>query len=132
MQQHDCYTSTTIEMSSEKIDDGLTKIGGFTVCTNGLAAGRTTRGVARRMPVRREQVEIVKQFLQPCRRTRWVRDPLSPRSCDLKHWIENWGGRYISNGAVIVAALELGFVCKPPCHGSRIALINVHFDAVIA
>jgi hypothetical protein len=120
------YTDAT-RASSENRDDGLTRIGGFTICTHGIAA--PYRGA--RQPVPREQVEIAKEFLQPCRRTRWARDPLSPRSCDLKHWIENWAGRYISNGAVIVAAAELGFICAR-YHDSGIALINIHFDAVIA
>lgn len=121
------YTSATRASSSGKLDDGLTRIGGYTICTHGLAA--PYRGPRR--PAQREQVDIAKEFLQPCRRTRWARDPLSPRSCDLKHWIENWAGSYISNGAVVIAALELGFVCAR-YQDSSIALINVHFDAVIA
>jgi hypothetical protein len=123
----DGSNSTTLEKSSENVGDGLTKIGDYTICTHGLAA--PYRGPRR--PVQREQVEIVKEFLQPFRRMRWARDGLSPRSSDLKHWIENWAGRYISNGAVIVAASHWGFVCAP-YHDSNVALIGVHFDDVIA
>jgi hypothetical protein len=120
------YTATHADKSSSDRDDGPTRVGGYTICMHGITA--PYRGA--RQPVQREQVDLVKEFLLPCRRTRWARDPLSPRSCDLKHWIENWAGRYISNGAVIVAASELGFVCAP-YHDSSIALISVHFDAVI-
>jgi hypothetical protein len=106
-----------------------TVIGGFTICANGFMGGYR-RGQPRQ-PVCRDEVEIVKKFLSPCRRTRWARALLSPRSCDLKHWIENWAGRYISNGAVIVAALEMGIVCVP-YEGSSVALISIHFDDVCA
>jgi hypothetical protein len=107
---------------------GLTAIRGFTICTNGLVGGY--RGP--RQPVRREQVEIVKEFLRDCRPTRWARNLLSPVSSDLKHWVENWAGPYISTGAAIVAALELGFICVPTGEGSRNVLIGVHLDDVSA
>ncbi|WP_456762885.1 hypothetical protein [Bradyrhizobium sp. USDA 4011] len=80
----------------------------------------------------REQVEIAKDFFDPCRRSRWARNLSSPVSSDLKHWIENWAGRYISTGAVIVAAFELGFACVPTFEGSRNVWIGVYFDDVAA
>ena len=85
-----------------------------------------------RQPVRREQVEIVKEFLNQCRPTCWARKLISPVSSDLKHWVENWAGSYISTGAAIVAALELGMVCVVTGEGSRNVLIGVHFDDVSA
>jgi hypothetical protein len=109
-------------------EDAPTVIGSFTICTNGLVGGY--RGA--RQPVRREQVEIVKEFLRECRPTRWARNLLSPVSSDLKHWVENWAGPYISTGAAIVAALELGFICVPTGEGSRNVLIGVHLDDVSA
>jgi hypothetical protein len=105
--------------------NGLTAIRGFTICTNGLVGGY--RGP--RQPVRPDQVEIVKEFLSKCRRTRWARELLSPLSCDLKHWVEDWAGRYISTGAAIVAALELGLVVAPYKNGPN-ALIGVPFEDV--
>jgi hypothetical protein len=110
--------------------DGLTVIGDYTICANGLDGGRR-RGQPRQ-PINRDQVEVAKEFLSPCRPTRWARDLLSPVSSDLKHWIENWAGRYISTGAAVVAALELGLVCVPTCQGSRNVWIGVHFEDVAA
>jgi hypothetical protein len=110
--------------------DGLTVVGDHTICANGLNGGYR-RGQPRQ-PVSREQVEVAKEFLSPCRRTRWARDLLSPMSADLKHWIENWAGRYISTGAAIVAALELELICIPLCKGSRNVWIGVHFEDVVA
>ncbi|MCA1512678.1 hypothetical protein [Bradyrhizobium sp. NBAIM01] len=97
---------------------------------------------AERRPVSRLQVEIVKELLAGCRRTRWARNLRSPVSSDLKHWAENWGGRdlvargqgtaYVSTGAAIIAAIELGFVCIPTGEGSHNVFIGVHFDDVAA
>jgi hypothetical protein len=105
------YASANVEVSSEKCDDGVTRIGGYTICMDGLAAPMTSRGVARRRPIRREQVEIAKRFLERCRRE--VLSLTCPISGTLKHDIERWAGCYISRGAVIVAALELGFNITP-------------------
>lgn len=135
---HSEHTSIYIEASSGQSGsdndeaDGPTEIGGFKVCTNGLIGYRDYHGPRPRNAVRREQVEIVKEFLRDCRSTRWARNLLSPVSSDLKHWVENWAGRYISTGAAIVAALELGLVCVPTGAGSRNVLIGVHFDDVSA
>lgn len=143
------HTSVTNEVSSEKGPEGPTEIGGFTICANGLNGGYRRVGSrikrvpeAERQPVSRLQVEIVKELLAGCRRTRWARNLRSPVSCDLKHWAENWGGRdlvargqgtaYVSTGAAIIAAIELGFVCGPTGEGSRNVLIGVHFDDVAA
>jgi hypothetical protein len=81
------------------------------ICTEGLAAPMTSRGVARRVPVRREHVEKAKEFLKLCRPA--VLSLTCPVSGVLKHDIERWAGCYISRGAVIVAALELGINVVP-------------------
>jgi hypothetical protein len=112
--QDDNTSTTTIEMSSENVGDGLTRIGGYTICTEGLAAGRTSRGVARRRPIAREHVEIAKEFLKQCRRE--VLSLTCPINGTLKHDIERWAGCYISRGAVIVAAIELD-IGIAPFHG---------------
>jgi hypothetical protein len=137
--QHNPYTSTDVEVSTEKEPEGrLYVIGDFTICGNGIAAPyRSLRKPVRlpdaeRSPVCRKQIDIVKEFLSDCRPTRWARNLLSPVSSDLKHWAENWAGRYISTGAAIVAALELNLVCVPTGKGSRNVFIGVHFDDVAA
>ncbi|UQR61765.1 hypothetical protein LRP30_33945 [Bradyrhizobium sp. C-145] len=126
---------SVVELST----DGPTQVGPFRVCANGLDGGHRRYGSrikpvpeAERQPVRRDQVEIVKELLRGCRPTRWARNLLSPVSSDLKHWAENWAGPYISTGAAIVAAIELGFVCIPTAEGSRNVFIGVHFDDVAA
>jgi hypothetical protein len=106
------YTSAA-RASSETRDDGLTKIGGYTICMEGLAAPRTFRGVARRVPVPREQVEAAKEFLKLCRRMKTVHWTTCPISGTLKHDIERWGRRYVCRGAVIIGALELGITIEP-------------------
>ncbi|MBR1027348.1 hypothetical protein [Bradyrhizobium liaoningense] len=106
------HTSINSELSSSK-DDGPTRIGPYTVCTNGLAAYRDYRGVHRRDPVRREEVEIAKVFLKLCRRMKSARPQTSPINGTLKHDIERWAHRYIGRGAVIAAALELGIPIEP-------------------
>jgi hypothetical protein len=108
----DEYTEAT-RVSSEQRDDGLTRIGGYTICMEGLAAGRTSRGVARRVPVPREHVEIAKDFLKQCRKIKAVHWTTCPINGVLKHDIERWAGRYICRGAVIIAALELGITIVP-------------------
>lgn len=92
------------------------------VCTNGLIGYPN----APRRQVQPDQVEIVKSFLQRCRRLKAVQPLTTPISSTLKHQIERLPGvRYISTGAVIVAALELGLVVQQYC-GARDALIGVN------
>lgn len=135
---------TNVELST----DGPTQIGPFLICANGLNGGHRRYGSrikpvpeTERQPVQREQVESVKELLRGCRPMRWARKLLSPVSSDVKHWAENWGGpdfvargqcAYVSTGAAIVAAIELGFVCVPTGEGSRNVFIGVHFDDVAA
>lgn len=137
--QHDNHTSTQVEVSSETDANGLIRIGPYMICGNGLIGGH--RRGQRCQPICRTQVKIVKEFLRYCRPTRWARNMLSPMSSDLKHWVENWAGpdfvalgrvSYISTGAAIVAAMELGLVCVPTNEGSRNIYIGVCFDTVAA
>jgi hypothetical protein len=106
-------TSVTDEVSTEKEPEEPTEIGGFTVCTNGLAAYRDHRGAHPRQPVRREEVEIAKTFLKLCRRMKSVQPKTCPINGTLKHDIERWARKYIGRGAVIVAALEMGISVEP-------------------
>lgn len=117
---------------------GPAQIGPLRICANGLHGGQHRYDAmeltpdADRTPVSRTQVEIAKEFMRPCRRTRWARDMQSPTATQLKHWIESCGKPHISTGAVIVAALELGLVCAPAGTRphTRDALIGIHFDDV--
>lgn len=127
---------------------GPTQVGPFLICANGLNGGHRRYGSrikavpkTDRRPVHRNQVEVAKELLRGCRPTRWARKLLSPVSSDLKHWAENWGGpdfvahgqcAYVSTGAAIVAAIELGLICVPTGEGSRNVFIGVHFDDVAA
>jgi hypothetical protein len=107
-------TSTNIEMSNAPpLDDPLHEIGGYKVCTNGLAAYRDYHGVRRRERVSEEQVEIAKEFLKLCRPMKSVQPNTCPINGTLKHDIERWARTYVGRGAVIVAALELGITIKP-------------------
>lgn len=113
---HDKHTSTYIEVSSEtsqQADDSLHVIGGYTVCTNGLAAYRDYHGVRPRKRVCQEEVEIAKEFLKLCRPMKSVQPKTCPVNGTLKHDIERWARKYVGRGAVIVAALELGIAIKP-------------------
>lgn len=113
---HNEHTSTAVEVSTATLqnpDDELHTIGGFTVCTNGLAAYRDYHGVRPRERVRQDQVEIAKTFLNLCRRMKSVQPKTCPINGTLKHDIERWARQYVGRGAVIVAALELGITIEP-------------------
>ena len=112
-------TSAGTEVSTP---EGLHRIGDYTICIDGLQSH-----YRRRVPD--DQIEIAKSFLTQCRRTRWARATVSPFSHDLKHSIERWAGQYISNGAVLIAALRLG-ITFVPYDGERSALIGVEYDSV--
>ena len=75
-------------------------------------------------PIDREQVEIckkwIKKFLKP---TKTIKD--DPTSYHYKHMVEEWSGQYISNGAFILAMLELGY-------NFRKSGPNAVFNAVLA
>jgi hypothetical protein len=72
-----------------------------------------------------EQVEICKRWLQEFARpgSRWH----IHSSYGLKHIVERWAGEYVSNGAFILAALELGYSSRPYSRKSP----NVAFKMVI-
>jgi len=111
------------------VDDAqepLTVIGPFTICGNGLIGFCDTP----RRPVRRDHVEISKTFMKLCRRTAMVGREHAPVSSLLKHVIERWAHRYISTGAVIVAALEMEIAVTPVGEGSRDAMIGINIRDV--
>ena len=51
-----------------------------------------------------EEVNICMEFLRQCLRTKRGR----AYSYGLKHVIQRWAGKYVSNGATIAAAIRLG------------------------
>jgi RecA-family ATPase len=76
--------------------------------------------------------EFVKEFLSPCRRTRWVREPEAVWASDLSHELTELSrGLFIgiSTKHVIAAAQELGFICVPK---GRDTLIGVNSGDFIA
>src|SRR5258708_3857545 len=93
--------------------DNLHEIGGFTVCTNGLAAYCDEHGIHPRERVRQEEVELAKEFLKQCRLMKSVQPKSCPINGTLKQDIERWARAYVGRGAVIVAALELGIPIEP-------------------
>lgn len=115
---HDARTSNA---NSKSGGNSAAALDVTTICTNGLIG---FPGAPRR-PVKRDQVAIVKEFLARCRRTSSVWPHCSPVSSTLKHQIEAHARRYISTGAVIVAAVEMNIVAVPCCHGARDCLIGV-------
>lgn len=98
-------------------------IDGWTICLDGLLSYYHNR---RRVPD--DQIATAKGFLSQCRRTRWARELISPASHDLKHFIESWAGQYISNGAVLIATMQLGLTFVP--YAGRSALIGIEFASV--
>jgi hypothetical protein len=74
----------------------------------------TPRDLILRFPIRRDEVATAVAFLSF---PKPIQTP-SVNSYSLKHAAENWGARhgmraYISNGALIVAAVELGLAVRP-------------------
>jgi hypothetical protein len=103
-------------------------INGWTICCDGLLSYFPPR---RR--VRDRHIEVARSFLEQCRQARLSRT--SPYSSELKHIIEGWDQRppglsYVSTGAVIIAALELGIAVAPAGEGSRDAKIGVNIRDV--
>jgi len=72
------------------------------------------------------QVTICRNFLRQCERTR------TPRrgSYWLKHVVERWVDTYVSNGALIQAALDEGLVVVPHGYGLPNAGIGVGVRSV--
>ena len=85
---------------------------------NGIITG--TRPTRESSP---DQVRICRAFLERCERTKTGRIG----SYGLKHVIERAAGEYVSNGACIQAAVDLGIVTRPidPYNGSPNAWIGV-------
>ncbi|WFU21290.1 hypothetical protein QA649_24605 [Bradyrhizobium sp. CB1717] len=91
---------------------GPVKIGDYWACS----AGFSTEDFGDPIPddVQRSQVEIVKSIFARCRPIRTVPPDQRLTICWLKHDIERLGRRgYISRGAVLVAASEMGFNIVP-------------------
>jgi hypothetical protein len=88
----------------------LTKADIDTVDANGIVVDGAVR---RGKPAEREVALAVEymQMQRPLKHPRWG-------SYGLKHWVETWAGEYIANGAVIVAALQMGLPVEP-CGGDN-------------
>jgi hypothetical protein len=73
--------------------------------------------------VNRAEVERAKAYLSLLTGTRTI-GKRTPSSYGLKHQAERMMGAYISNGALIAAADELGLLIVPICHGSDATGMN--------
>ena len=62
-----------------------------------------------------EQVRVAVARLSLCEKTKTVNRRVG--SYTLKHECEAWAGRYVSNGALLMAAWLLGFKIKQIAHG---------------
>ncbi|MGC3997485.1 MAG: hypothetical protein QM767_08310 [Anaeromyxobacter sp.] len=78
-------------------------------------------------PPPRKEVEFCKAYIETClNRTRGIRCTRTSYGYkhDVEHWVEDRGSHeYISNGAFIQAALELGIEtrpCEPPARDQRL------------
>lgn len=79
----------------------------------------------------RQQVKSCLEFLAPHGKRKTINRNIS--SYGLKHAVERWlrsNGSdayfcYVSNGALIMAALELGYDCVQCAHGSPNVFINI-------
>jgi hypothetical protein len=94
----------------------------------GFVYGRPREGAgAAPEPPDPRQVDLCRQFLSQCARTKTGRIS----SYALKHVIERWAAAqnpqddYVSNGAAIRAALELGLVVSPNPRRSPNAMVGV-------
>ena len=105
---HDIYTSASVEMSSRTLTPlrcRFPRMG-----ANGLHPGQGNEP----SPIRPDEVAAAMAFLHMFKPTQ--RAYIS--SYTLKHAAENWGRTvglraYVSNGALILAALLLGLVVRP-------------------
>jgi hypothetical protein len=62
-----------------------------------------------------EQVQVATAWLSLCGRRKTVNRKVS--SYTLKHECERWAGRYVSNGALLMAAHSLGFAINQISYG---------------
>lgn len=68
---------------------------------------------------RANEVELAKSFLLTCKPTKTT----FVSSYGLKHAAEEWAGEYISNGALITAAIEMGLGTKYlPHYGPNVGI----------
>src|SRR5207248_8631498 len=108
MQQLDDYISPIFQMSSPISKPPRYHCPRFGA--NGLHPGRRSEP----SPIQPEEVATAMAFLQMLRPTKLA----YVSSYSLKHAAENWGREvglraYVSNGALILAALTLGLVVRP-------------------
>lgn len=117
-------------------------IHGHTICTEGLVGHAFEEFHGCRHPryrVPQKEIDIAKSFLALCRRVNRLSRYDCPVSGDLKHHIELWPdfpiseespNRYLSRGAVIIAALEMGIKIAPLVDGGSSAIIGVNIRDV--
>jgi len=83
------------------------------LCAWGLADDylRRRNGVSCKSPIDPEEFQVCLTWLSLCQ----VRKTVNPgigSSYGLKHRVEHWSGRYVTNGAFIAAVIHLGIPFK--------------------
>lgn len=83
-----------------------------------------------------EQIKIAKEFLGECRRTKWVREDISPEAALVAEAMIEWvGDRYIgriSVSAIIAAASELEILCVPQGEREADTVLGINLSDVCA
>jgi hypothetical protein len=80
-------------------------------------------------PVDIEEVKLCKQWLlRKARKRKTINTNYS--SYGLKHRVEDTYGKYVSNGAFIVAAMELGYEVKPTDFDSPNGNFNISIRTI--
>lgn len=74
--------------------------------------------------IERDEIERSKLLLERCEKSPRI-NASSPESYGAKHVAEYLTGNYIPNGALIVAALEMGIEVKPVGRGSPNVLLGL-------
>ena len=70
------------------------------------------------------QIKVCESWIRAACRRRATRNPQA-QSCSLKRLVERWSGRCISNGALIQAAVQLGYRASPGSDLSYEATFNM-------
>lgn len=93
--------------------------GDLTISSNGIEWPGGDTSFAATAPDS-HQVDLCRTFLARCWRTKHPRQG----SYWMKHVVQNWAGEYVSNGALVQAALTLG-IGFSVCEGSPNGILTV-------
>lgn len=95
------------------------------LCAWGLAVEplRRRNGVRTKVPIDPEEFETCVDWLARCTLRKTVNLELGT-SYGLKHQVERWAGRYVTNGAFIAAVifLRIPFKCHPESPNIKVAI----------